>query len=148
MLSTRTVAHRLPRDSKNVELSTQKAEVFSSRLLFSGDGGIRTLDPQIANLMLSQLSYVPGDADYNLACRQSQEIFSASRQRRAGFIATEKFFADKNSNLVGEFFFQARHRISRNALFRARESESFFSLSLHAHRVEFNVENFREPLTH
>ncbi len=24
-----------------------------------GDGGIRTLDPQIANLMLSQLSYVP-----------------------------------------------------------------------------------------
>jgi hypothetical protein len=25
-----------------------------------GDGGIRTHDPQIANLMLSQLSYAPG----------------------------------------------------------------------------------------
>ena len=31
-----------------------------------GDGGIRTLDPQIANLMLSQLSYVPNARDYKL----------------------------------------------------------------------------------
>ena len=40
----------------------QKAEVLNSRLeifFIGGDGGIRTLDPQIANLMLSQLSYVP-----------------------------------------------------------------------------------------
>ena len=41
---------------------TRKAEAVSSRLeifCIGGDGGIRTLDPQIANLMLSQLSYVP-----------------------------------------------------------------------------------------
>ena len=40
-----------------------------------GDGGIRTLDPQIANLMLSQLSYVPNERDYNLVARRCQEKF-------------------------------------------------------------------------
>ena len=33
-----------------------RLEIF---VYVGGDGGIRTLDPQIANLMLSQLSYVP-----------------------------------------------------------------------------------------
>ena len=34
-------------------------------LKVGGDEGIRTLDPQIANLMLSQLSYVPNAAYSN-----------------------------------------------------------------------------------
>ena len=45
-----------------MNFSTQKAEALNFRLeifFIGGDGGIRTLDPQIANLMLSQLSYVP-----------------------------------------------------------------------------------------
>lgn len=28
-------------------------------VIFGGDGGIRTLDPHVANVVLSQLSYTP-----------------------------------------------------------------------------------------
>ena len=34
-------------------------EVFSIRLLFGGDDGIRTHDPLLAGQVLSQLSYTP-----------------------------------------------------------------------------------------
>ena len=47
-----------------------RLEIF---VYVGGDGGIRTLDPQIANLMLSQLSYVPNACDYKPVYRQSQE---------------------------------------------------------------------------
>ncbi len=33
--------------------------VSMPRSIFGGDGGIRTLDPRVANAMLSQLSYAP-----------------------------------------------------------------------------------------
>ena len=63
----------------NFFYATQKAEALNSRLVIfcvGGDGGIRTLDPQIANLMLSQLSYVPSARDYNLCAVPCQEKFS------------------------------------------------------------------------
>ena len=62
------------------------------RLLFygkkkGGDEGIRTLDPQIANLMLSQLSYVPNAAHSNPIDRRSQAKFFTRSN-----IAVEKKF--------------------------------------------------------
>ena len=33
--------------------------------VYNGDGGIRTLDPHVANVVLSQLSYAPEDVLHN-----------------------------------------------------------------------------------
>ena len=49
----------------------------NSLLRVGGDEGIRTLDPQIANLMLSQLSYVPNAAYSNPIAPISQAKFFA-----------------------------------------------------------------------
>ena len=57
-----------------------------------GDGGIRTLDPQIANLMLSQLSYVPNERDYKLVARCCQEKFFATVSAAA--TAMQEIFSD------------------------------------------------------
>ena len=61
--------------------NVKRRKFLRSRLeifCIGGDGGIRTLDPQIANLMLSQLSYVPNaSAIINFAPRIVKKNFCA-----------------------------------------------------------------------